>query len=89
MVKLRAGMTIGKFSPVCVHQSVAAVRHVSSLQTLSTADKRKALETKNLPLDGVALTGEDLHNLIRLLINNTDLFATISRNCQGLTCCYN
>jgi hypothetical protein len=82
-VKLKAGTVIGKLSPVHVYPMVATVSERPTDITVSIEDMRKALEAKKLSLDGVVLKGGDLDNLIRLLYNNIDLFATSFADLPG------
>ena len=73
---LKSKTTVGVLSPVTVSRGTG--NRQSRIQTgdVTIEEMRKAVRDKKIPLEDTVLTGNDLDNLIRMLYENLDLFAT-------------
>jgi len=74
-IKLKSGTTIGILARVAVHSMVATMK-TQHKQRATITQMLKALANKKMSLEGVAVTGVDFDNLVTLLYENLDLFAT-------------
>ena len=73
---LKPKTTVGVLSPVTIHKGSINRQVRAQVAEVSVEEMRKAVMDKKIPLEDTVLTGNDLDNLIRLLYENLDLFAS-------------
>jgi predicted aspartyl protease len=76
IIRLKAQTPVGVLAAVEVNEIKVRSRKSKAEKELTTAEKRAALEAKSISLKETILKGIDLENLIDLLYDNIDLFAT-------------
>lgn len=76
VVKMKPKTVVGTLSSVKVDFLTQAKNSQPKRSTKTIAEKCKELESKSITFEGTALKGKDLEELICLLHENIDLFAT-------------
>jgi len=80
-IKLKSCVAVGILTPVTVHPTSQIKQQSKRKATM--AQMLKALTDKKVTLEGVTMTGADFEELVTLLYENLDLFATSLMDLPG------
>ena len=84
-IKLKSKTTLGILSPVTIEEPLQNKNTIEPKVKISLEDQLKAVTEKGISLKECAMTGNDFHELVELLYNNLDLFASTIKDLPGCT----